>query len=52
VAVEHLPAQDLLVVRRPDGARRMVPFVAAIVPEVDVAAGRLVIDPPPGLIAP
>src|SRR3984957_7468771 len=28
----------------------LVPFVAAIVPEVDVAAGRLVIDPPPGLL--
>jgi 16S rRNA processing protein RimM len=24
--------------------------VAAIVPEVDLAAGRLVIDPPPGLL--
>jgi 16S rRNA processing protein RimM len=33
---------------RPDGL--LVPFVAAIVPEVDVAAGRLVIDPPPGLL--
>ncbi|HEX9065619.1 MAG TPA: ribosome maturation factor RimM [Streptosporangiaceae bacterium] len=45
--------QDLLVVagagaRR--GAELLVPFVAAIVPEVDVAAGRLVIDPPPGLL--
>ncbi len=28
----------------------LVPFVAAIVPDVDVAAGRLVIDPPPGLL--
>ncbi len=28
----------------------LVPFVAALVPEVDVAAGRLVIDPPPGLL--
>ncbi len=28
----------------------LVPFVAAIVPEVNVAAGRLVIDPPPGLL--
>ena len=27
--VEHLPAQDLLVCGRPDGARRLVPFVAA-----------------------
>ena len=33
---------------QPDGL--LVPFVAAIVPEVDVAAGRLVIDPPPGLL--
>ncbi len=39
--------QDLLVV----GPRQiLVPFVAAIVPEVDVSAGRLVIDPPPGLL--
>src|SRR6266851_1144973 len=34
------------------GAEILVPFVAAIVPEVDVAAGRLVIDPPPGLLDP
>jgi 16S rRNA processing protein RimM len=26
--------------------------VAAIVPEVDLAGGRLVIDPPPGLLDP
>ena len=32
------------------GAELLVPFVAAIVPEVDVAGGRLVIDPPAGLI--
>ena len=41
--------QDLLVVRGPDG-ETLVPFVAALVPEVDVAGGRLVIDPPPGLL--
>ena len=29
-----------------------VPFVKAIVPEVDVNAGVLVIDPPPGLLDP
>jgi len=28
----------------------MIPFVSAIVPEVDVAAGQLRIDPPPGLL--
>ena len=46
------PGQDLLVVRRPDGEEYLVPFVKAIVPEVDVAAGLLVIDPPPGLLDP
>jgi 16S rRNA processing protein RimM len=46
--------QNLLVVRpAPDQAGHeeiLVPFVAALVPEVDVKAGRLVIDPPPGLL--
>jgi 16S rRNA processing protein RimM len=45
--------QNLLVVRPPEhpgGDEILVPFVAAIVPEVDVKAGRLVIDPPPGLL--
>jgi 16S rRNA processing protein RimM len=46
--------QDLLVVRRADGASDecLVPFVKAIVPEVDVQAGVVVIDPPPGLLDP
>jgi 16S rRNA processing protein RimM len=45
--------QDLLVIDGTgprSGAEILVPFVAAIVPEVDLAAGRLVIDPPPGLL--
>jgi 16S rRNA processing protein RimM len=46
------PGQDLLVVERPGGEECLVPFVKAIVPEVDVAAGVLVIDPPPGLLDP
>ncbi|MFN8077017.1 MAG: ribosome maturation factor RimM [Kineosporiaceae bacterium] len=50
VDVEHSPAQDLLVVRRPDGVRRYVPFVTAIVPTVDVAGGRLVLQDPGGLM--
>jgi 16S rRNA processing protein RimM len=28
----------------------MVPFTRAIVPVVDIAQGRLVVDPPPGLL--
>ncbi|UFU04149.1 ribosome maturation factor RimM [Ruania suaedae] len=49
--IEHSPAHDLLVLAEPRGARTLVPFVAQIVPEVDVAGGRIVIDPPPGLLA-
>jgi 16S rRNA processing protein RimM len=43
--------QDLLVVRRTEG-EFMVPFVKQIVPEVDIGAGLVVIDPPPGLLDP
>lgn len=45
----HPPGGDLLVVRRLDGTEALVPFVSEIVPEVDVAAGRVVVDPPEGL---
>jgi 16S rRNA processing protein RimM len=48
--VLHVPAQDLLVVRRDDGSEVLVPFVSEIVPEVDVPAGRIRIEPPPGLL--
>jgi 16S rRNA processing protein RimM len=47
--------QDLLVIEGDgvrSGAEILVPFVTALVPEVDVAGGRLVIDPPPGLLDP
>ena len=42
-------AQDRLVVLTADDRRVEVPFVAALVPLVDVAAGRIEMDPPPGL---
>jgi 16S rRNA processing protein RimM len=48
-SIDHAPASDLLVLRRPDGRNALVPFVKAIVPEVDLAAGRVVVDPPAGL---
>src|SRR6266700_2777690 len=46
--------QDLLVVQQAAGppAEALVPFVTPIVPVVDIAAGRLIIDPPPGLLDP
>jgi 16S rRNA processing protein RimM len=46
--VEHFPAQDLLVVRTAD-SEVLVPFVAAMVPMVDVAGGTVTLTPPPGL---
>jgi 16S rRNA processing protein RimM len=45
-------AQDLLVVRTPDGRDALVPFVAALVPEVDLDGGRVVIADRPGLVTP
>lgn len=50
--VVHLPSQDLLSVRTPDDRDVLVPFVAAMVPVVDLPARRIVIDPPPGLLDP
>jgi 16S rRNA processing protein RimM len=49
VRIEHAPSSDLLIVRLLDGRTGMVPFVRAIVPEVDIAAGRVVVAPPEGL---
>lgn len=48
--VAHPPGADLLVIRRTGGEELLVPFVRAIVVEVDLTAGRLVIDPPDGLL--
>ncbi|MBT8208067.1 MAG: ribosome maturation factor RimM [Acidimicrobiia bacterium] len=43
-------AQDRLVIELADGTRREVPFVQVMVPSVDFEQGRVVIDPPPGLL--
>jgi 16S rRNA processing protein RimM len=48
--IDHAPASDLLVLRRPEGRTALIPFVKAIVPEVDLAGGRVVVDPPGGLL--
>lgn len=46
--VEHMPAQDLLVVSTPKG-EVMLPFVKALVPSVDLDKGVVTITPPGGL---
>lgn len=50
--VVHGGAQDLLGIRTPDGRDALVPFVAALVPEVDLAGGRVVVADRPGLVTP
>jgi len=50
VRIDHAPAADMLVLRRPDGRTALVPFVAAMVPKVDLPGGRVVITPPEGLL--
>ena len=46
--VEHMPAQDLLVIKTED-AEVLLPFVKAFVPKVDIDAGVIEITPPGGL---
>ena len=50
--VLHSGAQDLLVVDREGRDAAMVPFVAALVPEVDLDGGRLLVADRPGLLEP
>jgi len=45
------PAQDLLEIDQLEaGEIALVPLVQEVVPVVDPAAGRIIIDPPPGLV--
>ena len=49
-AVLNHGAGDLLEVARPGGETVLLPFTRAVVPTVDLAAGRIVADPPEGLM--
>jgi 16S rRNA processing protein RimM len=48
IRVDHMPAQDLLIIKTADG-EVLLPFVKDFVPRVDVAAGLIEITPPGGL---
>jgi 16S rRNA processing protein RimM len=48
VRVDHLPSQDMLIVKSGEN-EVLVPFVKAIVPEVDIKAGKVIVTPPLGL---
>ena len=38
--------------KAPDGREILIPFVTAIVPDIDVAGGVVTVDPPDGLLDP
>ncbi len=52
VALEDFGAGDLVEIRLADAPSRTVyvPFTREAVPEVDIGGGRIVVDPPEGLI--
>ncbi len=51
IAVPDFGAGDLLEVKSEKGPSFLVPFTKDIVPRVDLKAGRIVIDPPDGLLS-
>ena len=46
VALQNFGAGDLIEVKLANGATVMLPFTKAVVPEIDIAAGRIVVDLP------
>lgn len=51
-AVHNFGAGDVLEVTGTDGTSVMLPFTKDVVPTVEIAAGRVVVVPPPGLLDP
>ena len=49
IAVQNYGAGDLLEIAPHRGETLLVPFTQAVVPEVDLAGGRIVVDPPEGM---
>ena len=46
IAVQNFGAGDILEIKRADGSVLMLPFTENAVPEIDLAGGIVVIDPP------
>jgi 16S rRNA processing protein RimM len=47
IAVHNFGAGDLLEVAPARGETLLLPFTTAVAPDIDIAGGRIVIDPPP-----
>lgn len=50
--VQEAPQGDLLRVRRPDGGEALAPLAPPICVAVDLPAGKIILDAPPGLLDP
>jgi 16S rRNA processing protein RimM len=50
-AVENYGAGDFLEIAAPDGRSLLLPFTRDVVPTVDLATGRVVVDPPAEIVA-
>jgi 16S rRNA processing protein RimM len=48
--IDHAAASDLIVMTKSGGGTALIPFVTRIVPTVDVAGGKIVVDLPDGLL--
>ncbi|MEU4687852.1 ribosome maturation factor RimM [Actinoplanes sp. NPDC023714] len=48
--IDHAPSSDLIVLAKTGGGTALIPFVTAIVPTVDLAGGRVIVDLPEGLL--
>ena len=48
--IEHAPSSDLIVLKKTGGGTALIPFVSAMVPTVDVAGSKIVVDLPEGLL--
>ncbi|WP_433834147.1 ribosome maturation factor RimM [Actinoplanes sp. CA-015351] len=48
--IDHAPSSDLIVLKKSGGGTALIPFVTAMVPTVDIAGGRIVVDLPEGLL--
>jgi 16S rRNA processing protein RimM len=46
VAIHNFGAGDIIEIAPPKGVTMLVPFTNAVVPTVDIAGGRVVIEPP------
>ena len=48
--IDHAAASDLIVLKKAAGGTALIPFVSRLVPTVDLAGGRVVVDLPEGLL--